>query len=414
VTTTSVENAHLSRRQRSKLDHDAARTEIKRLLAMRKYSDRPRLRKTMDVAKLLFLVIGTAAVIGKYSVTGVYDLLFESGQPVLVYGFEWVGLGLAVIWYARHRAQKNEGVSWGTVKFLATLFFVIAAVVFTIHGLRPDLRTNADLWHFICRNDTIRHVFLRDEPEGILGGLVGVFLGWNTLRRRSKHRWYNQWLDRIGWPNLENENLEVHSWHVWLMPLAVYLAGLPVAYGLWRLTLLGTAHQGGIQSVLNASTVLHPAGHAVLDKVLIAVAKFLAGFLLSWPLFLVGYVAARWWGRVPAFGVIDSYQEFMALRRIARRGDYGLYGRMTWRFFVIPRFEHGVLRWYQSTGYQLALLQEIEIGTKSTADEDVVAYAQRRLTEFDRGLIIPFMAITRLMFISVPVGAYFLMYVAKG
>lgn len=388
----------LPRRKRKKLNRDKAKAEMQRLLMQRRFSHHRVIRKAMDITKLLVFV-ATCGIVGKYAVTGGYDLLWETNQPLVRYALEFLALAALVLLIARHRHKRQLPNSWGTVYFLSGLLTAWAITVLIIHVLVPQLGTNTDLWHWMISNDTIRHVFGRDWLEGLFGGLFGVFVGWNTLKRRSKPHLLSRLFK--GWMcNLEEEDREVHSWMVWLTPVLVVAFGLPLAYLAWRGTLFGH----------DEATHLHNWAHSVVpwhvnlpldNQQTNLVAKAQDSVTSALPMFIIGFASARWFGRIPAFGVIDEYQEYMSLRRIAKKGNHGLHGHM---------FRRGIIRWYQSGGYQLALIQEYEFGVKQG---DPVAYAEGRLATYDHGLIVPLRLFQFMVWVLVPVGAYFLLVVAK-
>ena len=391
----------LPRRKRRKMDQAEAKTEMKRLLAQRRFAGHRVIRKTIDIIKIL-VIVALGGVVGKYAVTGFYDTVLETHQPLVRYTIECLALATAIVLYGHHRARRGKPTSWGTVYFLAGLVATLGIYALDIHLLRPELatstyplETNTDLWHWTVRNATVRNIFMRDWPEGLFGGLFGVFYGWNTLKRRSKHHFMTRLFK--GWLcNLEEEDRSVTSWMVWLTPVLIVVFGLPFAILAWHGTLFGTDIHAWVHHLVpwHANLPLNNQQSNLLAKAQDSVTA-------SLPMFIIGFASARWFGRVPAFGVIDEYQEYLALRRVAKFGKRGLNGHI---------FRRGILRWYQSTGYQLALIQEYNFGQHNG---DPVAYADARLATYDHGLVVPLRLAQTLIWVLVPVGMYFLMVVAK-
>lgn len=388
----------LPRRKRAKLTKAEAKAERRQLLAQRRFSSHKVLRWTMDFIKFLILA-AVAAFVGKYAITGAYDLLWEMHQPLVRYAVEFLALAGLTVTYGSFRAGRGKPTSWGTVWFLSGLFTAWAVAVLIIHHLEPHIADSTALWHWIAPNDTVRDIFGRNWLEGLYGGLFGVFVGWDTVKRRSKHRLLSKPFK--GWmSNLEEEDRDVRSWMVWITPVLVVVCGLPFAYLAWRGELDVSAHATAFHNWVRSVVPWH--ANVPLDNTQTTLlAKAQDSVTSALPMFIIGFASAKWFGRVPAFGVIDEYQEYLALRRIAKRGNRGLYGHL---------FHRGILRFYQSTGYQLALIQEYGIGVSKG---EPVAYAQQRLAKYDHGLIVPLRLAQFLLWVLIPVGAYFLLHVAK-
>jgi len=332
---------------------------------------------------------------GKLAVTGFYDFVWETHTPLRPLGIGLVTAGVFIPAVTGIRARRHpKEVSIGTAVFVGFVLIILGAGALTAVANLHGVTTNTSLWHYMVRSTDVRHQMMRSWPEGLIGGLLWVQFSWNSYKRRSTIHWYERPFNRAFKGRFANlvDDTPIAAWMIWITPLFVVVAALPIATCMYLLTHLINAHATGLHHWLHQNVPWHvkvnlsPSGQAESDKVL-------NSFTADWPIFLIGFASANFFGRVPAFGVFDETQLYQAQRRISKKGSL-----------------KGAISWWQMSGYQARIIEEWQ---KGEAQGDAVDYARANVIARGPGVVIPLKIAMWAIFPLVILGGYYLYYVKQ-
>ncbi|MDB5184561.1 MAG: hypothetical protein JWN38_369 [Candidatus Saccharibacteria bacterium] len=173
-------------------------------------------------------------------------------------------------------------------------------------------------WHARVPWDGVRHS-LRDQAEGLLGGLLGVCMVRNRYKKLKPINKFDKWEIDHGISNVKDDVRL--SWKqglatvplVLLYSVAGYVIALGVVYGI---------RHGIMHNTSNSDAAAH--ARSLEDK-----AKDTA--IAAWPDKLIGLSAAFFAGRRPAKGVFDDLQLYVAEQKVLSGKPLPKYWPPTWQ-----------------------------------------------------------------------------------
>jgi len=326
---------------------------------------------------------------GKLTVTGVYDVLWETGIRLPTFGGIIVALGAVVlIWAVVAKVKRGGRSPYAAMLLAAAIVGAGSTVLYIYYRLHPVLNglpvtTNTDFWHWWVTNDTARHLLYRALPEGLLGGLYWVYYNWNHYKKAAHPHWLSRVLGKIGFA-CPGDAKPAEAWELSVLLPMVILFAVPITAILFPTAVL---HQAGIHTWIHSTVPWHvngmpnPNSQAFMDKLSASVSS-------DWPTILVGLCAANFFGRIPAFGVVDDLQQVRVWQRISlRRVNGNLHRALTWR---------------QMDGFQARLIDEYQQG-----GSDPVGYAKAQLDKVGPTVRTLFRIVMASQLLIL-VGAYFL------
>jgi len=386
------------RRDTKKLHKAQAKLELIELLAVKRF-----LNKAEMLAKLVFGFI-VCLYAGKLSVTGVYDLVWETNIPLKIFAGIIITLGALAAGLslrAKLKTSKNEpwlGVAGGG------LIIVLGIQVFAFAKANPQIHNNTEFWHYLVPNANVRHLLFRALPEGLIGGVLWVYWNWNHYRRCAVPHWSEPVQRRAHWAT-PGDPKSAMAWQVWLTPVLLCAVAAIPAYLMFRGILFGHEHAAPVHSWAHRE-VPWKANIAAVEQNPAITDKLAATVTSGWPIWLIGFVCAQL-ARPVAFGVIDDAQRVQTLVDVSKSHGH-LEG---WHL-------HKALHFWQMRGYQGRIVEEFQHGQdyRSTQHEDrtgPVGYAQDQLDAIGSYVRVPIRLGQRLMIPLILVGWYYL-YIRNG
>lgn len=370
-------------KQRKTADKKYIKDEVARLLA---YAGQAGRRVPVPVVILLFIL---AAVVAKYSVDGAYDVTLETHAPLLQTGVGAIAFGLLLITIFSILRAQGRRVSLPTAIFFGILLMIYGGGLLYYHFAVPGLVDNTAAWHHAVSNGQVRDQKWRDWPEGLVTGLYWAYWSWNSIRRNRRphplqHLFGFKFRGReYGWyANTVTEKPELNELMLFVLFPLILLFAWPAARGMWSLESLIGQHDSTIHTwlAIHADWLLHVNNSLQVSTT--ATMNFLnsikEALFADWPIFLTGIISAQFFGRLPAFGVIDDAQDYNALRRIARTGS--LEKALAWHYRII-----------RMNGMIVRIAQIWEEGENSEF-HDAVAFAKDELKNRGPGISFMFKA----------------------